>query len=169
MSASKAKAVGRTYANDQVESDLFRDWVLGQLIEGKKLSREGQAAPGLETENLVKLPNARRLAAVMLQQLGWDIDRGLDARDVRDLLTAAGVSNPSSRGAMQEFAEGLKGGLKAAPVKSWLAQKIQTWAEEQGASTHGDMKLGISGRRSRSGSKRSSRGSRRPGRRSSRR
>jgi hypothetical protein len=170
MSTSKAKAVGRQYVSDQVESDHFRDWYQDQLIEGEKLSREGKAAAGLETWNLVKLPNAKRLAARMLQQLGWDMDRDLSVRTIHELLKAAGVSKPESREAVLGFAEGVKAALKSSAVQSWLGDEIKYWAEEHKATAHGDMKLGVSGRRSRGGNaKRSSRGGRRAGRRSSRR
>ena len=166
---STAKAVGRQYVSDQVESDHFRDWYQDQLIAGEKLSHEGKAAEGLETWNLVKLPNAKRLAARMLQQLGWDLNRDISVRRIHELLKAGGVAKPESRPAMQGFAEGVKEALKSSAVQSWLGEEIKLWAEDHKAGEHGDMKLGISGRRGRGNTKRSSRGSRRPSRRSSRR
>lgn len=166
MSTSRAKAVGRQYVSDQIESDHFRDWYQDQLDEGEKLSRAGQAAAGLETWNLVKLPNARRLAARMLQQLGWDMDRDLNVRTVHQLLKSGGVSRPDAREAVLGFAEGVRAALKSSAIHSWLGDEIKHWAEEHKASEHGDMKLGVSGRRGHGGDmKRSSR----RGRRSSRR
>jgi len=157
---STAKAVGNQWVSDQVEGDHFRDWYLTQLVEGEKLSREGNAAPGLETENLTKLPNAKRLATRMLQQMGWDIDRDISVRRIHELLRAGGVRNPESREAMLGFAEGVKAGLRSTAIRSWLANEIKLWAEEHGKSHHGDMKLGISGRRSRGNARRTFRRSR---------
>ena len=122
---STSKAVGRQYVSDQVESDHFRDWYQDQLVEGERLSREGKAAAGLETWNLVKLPNAKRLAARMLQQLGWDMDRDLSVRTIHQRLKATGVKSPESREAVLGFAEGVKAALKSSAVQSWLGDENQ--------------------------------------------
>ena len=68
-----AQAAGQRYAEQQIKSTHFDDWVRDQLIEASKMPPE-DVIP-LETPE-----DARKIARRMLQQLEWDAKR--DSRDV---------------------------------------------------------------------------------------
>lgn len=151
---SRARKAGTQYADDQVASDHFRDWYLDQLLDGEKLSRRGEAAAGFETWNLVHKANALTLAKRMLQQLRWDIGRGVEENEFARYVEAAGGDvpprGPHYEQARRSFFDGVRARLESTPMRSWLAGEIQDWAKDRSVRSRasGDMKLGVSGRRS---------------------
>jgi hypothetical protein len=70
-----AQAAGEQYAEKQIKSTHFDDWVRDQLIEASKMP-EDQVLP-LETPD-----DARKIARRMLQQLEWDAKRDSGDADV---------------------------------------------------------------------------------------
>lgn len=66
--SNSAEAAGEQYAQDQINSEYFSDWVRDQLREASKLP-EDQVLP-LETK-----ADALVVAGKMLQQLEWDTKR----------------------------------------------------------------------------------------------
>lgn len=137
----QARAAGVQYADDQIQSDYFDNWVFEQLHEG---ARPGsQAAPGLETENLVKVEPSMELAGRMLQQLVWDTQRDLEASTIEEYLRAQGVLDPLKHKTVvgPAFWEGLREHLRTRNVRSWVAEKIRGFAKHltrTRGSRHGD-------------------------------
>jgi hypothetical protein len=122
----KAERAGEKYAEDQVESDYFQEWVREHMYEGEKLRPE-EVAPGLETETVARDKRAaERLAKNMLQQLRWDIEQGIDTSEIDEALLDAGIEAPRSK--MQRvgpaFWEGLRSKLESTLVRDWLAQDV---------------------------------------------
>lgn len=72
---NSAEAAGEQYADSQINSEYFSDWVRDQLREASKLP-EDQVLP-LETET-----DALVIAGKMLQQLEWDTKRDLRSSDI---------------------------------------------------------------------------------------
>lgn len=80
-SLAAAKRAGANYARDQIQSTHFEDWIIDQLAEAERMRQNDPSSViPLETP-----ADYRRLARNMLQQLGWDIDRGLDHREAVEL------------------------------------------------------------------------------------
>ena len=72
--ARGAEVRGEQYANDQIQSDYFMEWVREQLAEAARMPPE-DVLP-LETKS-----DARVIAKNMLQQLEWDAKRDLQEDD----------------------------------------------------------------------------------------
>lgn len=92
-----AREAGAHYAQDQLSGDFFRDWVWDQLFEAEEMrKRDPNSVIPLESPD-----DYHHLAHNMLQQLGWDIDRGLDHRE------AVALAGDDSKEVVQEFWDGL--------------------------------------------------------------
>lgn len=78
-STAKAEAAGKQYAQDQLQSDYFMDWVRDQLAEAADMD-PSEVLP-LETEQ-----DAEQIAHNMLQQLEWDTKRSLSSNDLERLI-----------------------------------------------------------------------------------
>ena len=133
-----AERAGADYANDQVDSDYFRDWVFDQLLEAEQMRRRDPASVlPLETP-----AHARKIARNMLQTLKWDIQRQLDRREMLDLAGAAGVFSAGSRDWVRdtygiteqdvgrEFFSGFDEALHKPAVMSWLTDLILETSEQ---------------------------------------
>lgn len=122
----KAERAGKRYAEEQVESDYFQEWVREHMYEGEKLRPE-EVARGLETETVARDRHAaERLAKNMLQQLRWDIEQGIDTSEIDEALLGAGIEAPRRK--MREvgpaFWEGLRSTLESSLVRDWLAVDV---------------------------------------------
>ena len=128
----KAKKTGEKYAEDQITSDYFQDWVHKQMLEASTSAVD--IAAGLEIYALAKEKRAAdRLAKNMLQQLRWDTERGLGDREITDLLRAAGISNPrdKARELGPVFWSAMRQKLDSSDVRSWLAEEVIMPAAKQ--------------------------------------
>lgn len=118
-----AKNAGAQYAEEQIQSSFFHDWVWQELVNGSKLPAD-QIAPGLETSNLAKggAP-ALRLAKNVLQQVRWDTERDLDRSTIEDCLRDAGVDT-MDREATQYFWLGFRDALESKSFREWVASEL---------------------------------------------
>ena len=105
------EAAGAEYAQTQLESDYFMDWVREQLTEARRMD-PSQVLP-LETE-----ADARVIAKNMLQQLKWDTSRDLDPREIARLI---GVDDTTQED-VKEFFKGFRDTLDMNSV--WLAGEL---------------------------------------------
>jgi len=112
-----AKAAGKKYALDQLDSDYFRDWVRDQLIEASRMDPE-DVLP-LETKQ-----DAEQIAHNMLKQLEWDTKRDLRSDDLERLIGSrehdAGIA----------FYAGFRKALDDA--NGWLADELLQIKSEMG-------------------------------------
>lgn len=114
-----AEAAGEQYAYDQIQGDYFMDWVREQLLEASKMPPD-KVLP-LETKD-----DALVIAKNMLRQLEQDTKRGLESRDLIDLI---GAGSEARRGDTEVrpalFAEFYDGFRKACEVsRDWLADEL---------------------------------------------
>ncbi len=106
-----AREAGAHYAQDQLSGDFFRDWVWDQLFEAEEMrQRDPNSVIPLESK-----ADYDRLARNMLQQLGWDIDRDLNPRE---------VIGDASREEQQAFWDGLHDELKKKETRDWLVEEL---------------------------------------------
>lgn len=105
------EAAGAEYAQTQIESDYFMDWVREQLAEARRMD-PSRVLP-LETE-----ADARVIAKNMLQQLKWDTSRDLDPREIARLI---GVDDTTQED-VKEFFKGFRDTLDM--NSAWLAGEI---------------------------------------------
>jgi len=72
-----ARTIGKRYVEDYVSGDQFRDWWEKELFDGEKLSRQGKAAPGLETDvEAVAASAVRRAGAADVPVVADGIPKG---------------------------------------------------------------------------------------------
>jgi len=111
LALEAAREAGAKYAQDQLDGTYFHDWVWDQMIEGEEMrKRDPSSVIPLESK-----ADYDRLARNMLQQLGWDIDRGLDPHE---------VIGDASREEQREFWDGLHDELKKKSVRGWLTDEL---------------------------------------------
>lgn len=115
--AEKARAAGAQYANDQVSSDYFADWVWDQLREASRM--DPSTVLPLETE-----ADARVIAKNMLQQLEWDTRRDLRASEI-ERLVGGGLTSPSC---IDAFFDGFQSQLHES--LDWLAEHVLEQGQE---------------------------------------
>jgi len=96
-----AEEAGAAYAQEQLESDYFKQWAYEQLVEASKL-------PPSDVLPLEDKHDAMKIARNMLQQLEWDT-----RRDVHE---------------SAEFYKGFRSTLDAS--RNWLADELLTWKRE---------------------------------------
>jgi hypothetical protein len=108
----KAEAAGEQYAQDQLQSDYFIDWVREQLSEASRMDRS-KVLP-LETKS-----DASVIAKNMLKQLEWDTRRDLMAIDIERMI---GVSYKTSPEIIDAFYDGFKRNLDGA--REWLSDEL---------------------------------------------
>ena len=107
----QATAAGTQYAEDQIQSDHFSDWVRDQISEGEQLRRRGEDV----------IDDTDQIARNMLQQLKWDIMRDLDVP--REF---AGNDE-----AVQAYAQGIRNVLEGESARTWLSEEIKYIQEER--------------------------------------
>ena len=121
-----AEKAGIRYANDQLGSDYFMDWVREQVAEAEQMRRDDPSSV-MPTETKSQ---ARKVARNMLQQLEWDTKRELNVLDY----VSAGDVKPEE--VVKKFYEGFDWALRGDPapgdqkVEDWLADEILTIKEE---------------------------------------
>ncbi len=115
-----AEKAGIRYANDQLGSDYFMDWVREQVAEAEQMRRNDPSSV-MPTETKSQ---ARKVARNMLQQLEWDTKRELNVLDY----VSAGDVRPEE--VVKKFYEGFDWALRGDPapgdqkVEDWLADEI---------------------------------------------
>ena len=115
-----AEKAGIRYANDQLGSDYFMDWVREQVAEAEQMRRNDPSSV-MPTETKSQ---ARKVARNMLQQLEWDTKRELNVLDY----VSAGDVKPEE--VVKKFYEGFDWALRGDPapgdqkVEDWLADEI---------------------------------------------
>jgi hypothetical protein len=114
-----AEAAGAQYAQEQLESNYFMDWVREQLREASRMDPD-KVLP-LETQQ-----DAMEIAKNMLQQLQWDTQRDLDGRQIARLI---GVDSTSHED-VKEFFKGFRDTLSM--NREWLAGELLEIKGEMG-------------------------------------
>lgn len=109
--APDAEAAGAQYAQEQLQSDYFTDWVRDQILEASRMD-PNDVLP-LETQQ-----DAMEIAKNMLQQLQWDTSRDLDGREIANLI---GVDSTSQED-VKEFFKGFRETLHT--NRAWLADEL---------------------------------------------
>jgi hypothetical protein len=127
-----AHQAGEAYADDQIQSDTFREYVWEDIYNTTNMSEE--IAPEFKDDALLKSKTARmKLAKNMLQNLRWDIERdGFEAFD--DYFAPLGLDADDYRNhssVRDAFWEGLRVGLdESASAREWVAEEIILQAVE---------------------------------------
>jgi|SRR5580692_64874 hypothetical protein len=94
------RRIGAAYAQEQLNSDYFRNWVYEQIVDAEQMRQaDPDSVLPLETH-----ADARKVAKNMLQQLGWDTKRELNES--------------------KEFFEGFDEELKRTGTVEWLAKML---------------------------------------------
>src|SRR5271166_5386614 len=138
-----AEKAGADYAQEQVGSPHFRDWVSDQIAEGERMRKEDPSSViPLETP-----ADAKKIAKNMLQQLEWDTKRQMEQRDILELSGASGVFGSGSASWVKDtygitaqevnkaFFEGFVEELDKPSAREWLTEEIlQSVREPQGVS-----------------------------------
>lgn len=115
-----AEKAGIQYANDQLGSDYFMDWVREQVAEAEQMRRDDPSSV-MPTETKSQ---ARKVARNMLQQLEWDTKRELNVLDY------VSVGDVKPEEVVKKFYEGFDWALRGDPapgdqkVEDWLADEI---------------------------------------------
>ena len=141
-----AEKAGIRYANDQLGSDYFMDWVREQVAEAEQMRRNDPSSV-MPTETKSQ---ARKVAKNMLQQLEWDTKRELNVLDY----VSAGDVRPEE--VVKKFYEGFDWALRGDPapgdqkVEDWLADEILALSGEarEGGALEAREAYGRRGRRS---------------------
>lgn len=127
-----AAKAGADYAHEQVNGDHFRDWVAEQVAEAERMRRQdpGSVFPSDTPDG------AKRAAKNMLQQLEWDTERQMDAREILELSGASGVFGAGSADWVRDtygitqgevtgaFFSAFREALRAPAVRQWLADMV---------------------------------------------
>jgi len=93
---------GFDHAQEQMESDYFRDWVHEQL---------NVDVPG------GRITDPRQIARNMLQQLVWDTARGIDVTAV--------VGRKTTRDEFKEFMDGFRENAQSKAAVDWLTEIVE--------------------------------------------
>jgi len=125
----KAEKAGAQYAQDQIESDYFMQWVYEQLVEASRMD-PSDVLP-LETKR-----DAEEIAHNMLRDLEHDTKRALSDYDISRLVGA-----DVSREDVKAFYEGFRDA--AAASLDWLADELL----ELNAQIRGEVREGRRGAR----------------------
>src|SRR5271170_4892625 len=122
----RAENAGEKFADDQLTSDQFSDWIFDQLREAREMEREDPdlIVRGFDTQTIAKsLPAAKKLARRMLEQLRWDISRDVSDSEVQPYLDAAGVEGRISSTLRDAFSGGVRAVLSNDAIAVWLAEE----------------------------------------------
>src|SRR5271166_3389253 len=133
-----AEKAGADYAQEQVGSPHFRDWVSDQIAEGERMRKEDPSSViPLETP-----ADAKKVAKNMLQQLEWDTKRQMEQRDILELSGASGVFESGNASWVKDtygitaqevnktFFEGFVEELNKPSTREWLTEEILLGGEE---------------------------------------
>jgi hypothetical protein len=111
--AYRAQTVGAKHAEDQIQSDYFRDWVHDQLIEAEQMRKR-------DPSSVIPF-DAKRVAKRMLQQLSWDTKHGLRSDEILEMV---GSDDGDTRATIRAFFEGFDAKLREDDVVNWLADEV---------------------------------------------
>jgi hypothetical protein len=114
-----AEAAGAQYAQEQIQSDYFNNWIHEQLYEASRMDPK-DVLP-LETQQ-----DAMEIAKNMLQDLQWDTERNLDGREIAKLIGVDSTSNKD----VKEFFKGFRDTLHM--NRAWLADELLQIKSEMG-------------------------------------
>jgi hypothetical protein len=137
----KAERAGEQYAQDQLQSDYFADWIREQLYEAGKMD-PNDVLP-LETK-----ADATVIAWNMLQQLEWDAKRDLRGRDILELLGPEAAARPGDSeprpALVATFFDGFRKTLDAS--QEWLSDELLQIKGEMSGGRVGETRRSPSGR-----------------------
>ena len=125
-----AEKAGIQYANDQLGSDYFMDWVREQVAEAEQMRRDDPSSV-MPTETKSQ---ARKVARNMLQQLEWDTKRELNVLDY----VSAGDVKPEE--VVKKFYEGFDWALRGDPAPG--DQKVEDWLADEILALSGEVRGG---------------------------
>ncbi len=142
-----AAKAGADYAHEQVNGDYFRDWVYEQVAEAERMRRQdpGSVFPSDTPDG------AKRAAKNMLQQLEWDTERQMDAREILELSGASGVFGAGSADWVRDtygitqgdvtgaFFSAFREALRAPAVRQWLTDLVLETNEQVGGVPKGEL------------------------------
>jgi hypothetical protein len=126
-----AAEAGQSYADDQLKSDHFQDWVWSQMVEAAKMEKNDPASVAFTMESLARnKPSAEKLAKNMLQQLWWDTQREVDRHTIDRTLHKAGITSwggtetPDGRALGRTFFSAIEETLDSKDTRGWLAEEF---------------------------------------------
>ena len=126
----QAQQAGEKYADDQINSDPFMDWVWEQLVEASRMDPSEVLPLKTKVDALV-------IAGNMLQQLEWDAKRDLDGRDIARLI---GV-DITEREDVKAFFDGFERATSYS--RDWLAEEILHMRREIGGGGVSEARRGV--------------------------
>jgi hypothetical protein len=133
-----AAQAGTSYAQDQLDGDYFRDWVLDQLRDAEAMRRS-------DPESVLPInspADAKKIARNMLQQLEWDTKRDMEQITILELSGAKGVFDSGSEDWVRNtygityeevadaFFSSFDETLKSPSVRQWLTDLILESVED---------------------------------------
>ncbi len=116
-----AEEAGERFAEEQVQSDHFNQWVYGQMVEGRRMRKA-------DPKSVIQLESAadyKRLARNILQQLGWDMDRDMDMRAILDAVGVESEGTTQDAEVAREFAKGVRAMLFKPSTINSLASDLR--------------------------------------------
>lgn len=127
-----AEKAGADYAQEQVGSPHFRDWVHDQLAEAERMrAADPSSVLPLETPD-----DAKKVARNMLKQLEWDTKRQMEHTEIEELSGASGVLSSGNAAWVKDtygitahdvgksFFEGFSEELDKPTTREWLTDEI---------------------------------------------
>lgn len=111
-----AKVSGAAYASEQLESDLFSDYIADMIFAAEK---------DPDNHNLVRSKSdAMHAAKNVLIDLGHDIARDLDNRDILRIAKVSAWGGVSEQDLVDAFNDGLYEVLRRKTAQIWLADQL---------------------------------------------
>jgi hypothetical protein len=133
-----AERAGADYAQEQIGSSHFHNWVYEQMVEAEQM-RQADPSSVFPIESPT---DANKLARNMLQQLQWDTKRAMDTQEILELSGASGVFSAGSadwvrdtygiteRDVSSAFYTGFDEKLQKPSNRQWLTDLILEFNEE---------------------------------------
>lgn len=113
---TSARKSGEAYASEQLESDLFSDYIADMIFAAEK---------DPDNHNLVRSKSdAMHAAKNVLIDLGHDIARDLDNRDILRIAKVSAWGGVSEQDLVDAFNDGLYEVLRRKTAQSWLADQL---------------------------------------------
>lgn len=140
----RSQSPGAQYAENQLNSDHFRDWMWDQMVEAEEIRRRDPSS----VMSLESKADYAKLARNMLQQLEFDIQHDIDPRELENL---TGSSRPGSA-EVRQFFDDLHENLRGRPAIDWVADEAMSIRRQildkptRRASSHGPREAARKGR-----------------------
>ena len=113
---ARVRASGAAYASEQLESDLFSDYVAEMIFTAEK---------DPDNHNLVRSKSdAMHAAKNVLDDFIYNTTRELNSRDILRIAKASETRDVSERDLVDAFGDGLYEVLRRKTTQSWLADEI---------------------------------------------